>query len=361
MNSNFAFILNPSSVKISLLVYLVASWSETVLFSKHIIGNDGESGTLVNLAFRLGFWARIYIPINRYIIWRIWLLRKRSNHDYLRIIPRTHLSRQFLRIPSTIGTSLGLFITSHGYIHPGTWHSSPVPSNKACSCEIAASSFSHSSNTTMQYTAFLTVFGFFRRKEFLTNEFFGELCPSFAGTENLRTVPGLGKSSPLKSATLPDCGLSEAKLSQESLSERLELVLSLPRLLSVPIPDCGFPEAWSASDCFPKLNLLAKLLGGGPSWKNRARLNNEESVLCLCSSLRVAVGLRDSEFFATFTGCCTSMTTLWMLARLFSSRRIKFFLARWRRRSSPSVWFAIFSTLILTELRIWEDDEKGKN
>ena len=29
-------------------------------------------------------------------------------------------------------------------------HSSPAPSKRACSCEIAASSFSHSSKTTMQ-------------------------------------------------------------------------------------------------------------------------------------------------------------------------------------------------------------------
>lgn len=246
--------------------------------------------------------------------------------------------------------------------HPVTVNSSPPPSNSACSCEIAASSFNHSSNTTIQYTAFFTVFGFFLLNVavFLTKEFFGEFCLAFAGLESFCTVPGLGKLSVLRSIVLPLLGLSEFKLSQDSLSDRLELVLALALLAR--LSKFAFPSFWLpdvSRDFFRMLGppLPPKLLGGGPSCRRRVRPNSEESVFCL-KSLRAVVGLFESECFTSFTGGGTSMTTLWMLARLFSSRRIKFFLARRSRRSSPSVWSAIFSTLILTELRIWGDVDK---
>lgn len=240
------------------------------------------------------------------------------------------------------------------------WQSSPPPSNSACSCEIAASSFSHSCNTTIQYTAFLTVFGFFLLKVFLTKEFLGESCPSFTGLDSFCIVPGLGNFSVFSSVVHPYNGLSEFRLSQDPLNDRLELVLPLrllARLSRFTFPSFGLPD--DSRDCFRSLGapLPPKLFGGGPSCRNRARPNSDESVFCL-TSLCAAVGFLNSECFTIFNGCCTSITTLWMPARLFSSRRIKFFLARRSSWSSPSVWSAMFSTLILTELRIWVDKDK---
>lgn len=234
-------------------------------------------------------------------------------------------------------------------------HSSPAPSNRACSWEIAASSFSHSSKTTIQYTAFFALFGFFLLNVFFDKDFLGE----FWGLASFWIVPGFGKLSALISAVLPNFGLSDFKLSHDSLSDKLELVLALallPRLSWPAFINLGLMGA--SRDCLRSMAPpLPKLFGGGPSWSKRTLLKSEESVLCR-SSFWAVVGLRGSECLAIFCGCCMSATTLWILTRLFSSRRIKFFLARRSNLSSPSTWSAMFSTLIFTELRIWLKKDK---
>lgn len=192
---------------------------------------------------------------------------------------------------------------------------------------------------------------------FFGKVFFGEFCPPFKGLAIFWTVPGLGKFSSLKSVVLPYLGLKEFKLSQDSLNDRLDLVLALTllaRLSKLAFLSLGLPD--ESKDCLRKLGppLLPKIQGGGPSCKSRARLSMEESVFCL-----ISLGLFCSECFTSFTGCCTSITTLWILARLFSSRNIKFFLARRSSLLRLSVWSARFSTFIFTELRIWK--KKGNH
>ena len=220
---------------------------------------------------------------------------------------------------------------------------------------LTSSSFSHSSKTTIQYTAFFALFGFFLLNVFFDKDFLGE----FWGLASFWIVPGFGKLSALISAVLPNFGLSEFKLSHDSLSDKLELVLALallPRLSWPAFINLGLMEA--SRDCLRSMAPpLPKLFGGGPSWSKRTLLKSEESVLCR-SSFWAVVGLRGSECLAIFCGCCTSATTLWILTRLFSSRRIKFFLARRSNLSSPSTWSAMFSTLIFTELRIWLKKDK---
>ena len=213
--------------------------------------------------------------------------------------------------------------------------SSVIDIAKACSCDTAASSFSHTSRTITQYTAFLMALGFLLLYVFLglVRNLLWFTWTVFGPEPAFWTVPGLGivLSSLFTSAALPNCGLRETRLSVEPLRDKVDVVVVLSALRRL--------ANWS------------KPLGAGPSWKSGLTFaNKEESVFCLMS-LRWAPC--ESKVFVSRKALC-------MLALLFSSRRTKLFWAFLRSLSSPSIWPTILSTRIFTELRIytWKDISK---